>query len=48
MGKDFGINLKRVNPAGMVTRSVNTAELVDPTDNKLSYRTSPLYGAVDL
>ena len=43
-----GLVIKRPNAAGRITRSANTAELIFPHDNKLGYRKSPLYRAVDL
>ena len=46
--EDFGIILKRANANGALTRSATSVELVYPTDNKLSYRNSPLYRGVDL
>ena len=46
--EQIGLILKKPNIAGRTTRSANSAELVYPQDNKLSYRKSPLYRAVDL
>ena len=46
--KKLGLLLKQNNRVTVVTRSANTLELIYPTDNKLSYRKSPLYRAIGL